>query len=160
MAKGTVLALPTSLTNEDNCMYAPGDWIGEETWLAVDTQCGVCTVNNVQWNIEDFSSDGTQLAIKRLPYEKSQCTCSGPCSCYGYEVVWFGSCSGGQINASGNRKLMNNGNRTTKNGIVFIRTTIDGNSTIKTELSDLTGFVSADKMMLKWGDTSDDLKKA
>ena len=50
-----------NLAKADNCQFAPGNWIGEES---SESGCGgLCYVHDIQWTIEDFGS-GT-LAITR-----------------------------------------------------------------------------------------------
>merc|ERR1711944_380634 len=92
----------------NNCIYAPGDWVGEGRHFA--SLCNEwCTIPNIRWKIEDFSGDATSLVLTRMAYAKVDC---GHCTMSGEEVTWLGSCSGGQINANGFNKIMVNGNMT------------------------------------------------
>ena len=44
--------------NRDNCIYAPGKWIG-------DGSDDGCQMHEINWDVEDFSDDATTLAITR-----------------------------------------------------------------------------------------------
>lgn len=91
----------------------------------------------------DWYYDCLDLLYRR-PYGdfgEGTCSCQSPClPCSGYEVTWFGSCSGGVIKGTG-----------------FVKEYVDGK--FKMRLSDLTGLVSSEKMILKYGDDSYELHK-
>ena len=57
-----VLLATVTFTKADNCQYAPGNWIGDGS--ASTSGCS-CSLKNIQWVVEDFSGDGTTLAITK-----------------------------------------------------------------------------------------------
>ena len=55
------------IPKEDNCIYAPGSWIGEETNVGGSGCGGNCYVHNLEWTVQDFSGgSGSQLAVTRF----------------------------------------------------------------------------------------------
>ena len=60
--KVAIIVLLATFTKADNCQYAPGNWIGDGS--ASIAGCS-CSLNNIQWVVEDFSGDGTTLAITK-----------------------------------------------------------------------------------------------
>ena len=89
-----------------SCRFAPG------TWTCAGSYGPGCTTWDEPWVIEDFSGDGTMLAItyKIMPPCKCSCPdvgtiCDGPC--HYWDCDWIATCSNGQISGSlyhGNRR--------------------------------------------------------
>ena len=68
-----LLGNPTFEVKADNCIYAGGNWIGDELIEGGSPCGGDCRVHNIQWKIEDFSGDGSNLVLTRYYIATIKC---------------------------------------------------------------------------------------